>query len=126
HITSDNRTALAEFKAQLDAGKIAFVKPVVGPDGKTAVLGAYDRQGNLVKTLDRSIGPAWMLPTVRSSVEVKEDGNGGYIYVPKTSTTSRTLPTQPPMGAQPAPGAQQQNLVLPSGNTAPAGNPTPR
>lgn len=113
HINADNKSAIADMNAQVNAGKIAFVKPIVNDQGQ-AVLGAYDRQGNLVKTLDKSIGPAWMLPTTRSSFEIKEDGNGGFVYIPKTSTTRRILPGNPQGGAIQQGTAPTQGAGTPS------------
>ncbi len=112
HISADNKIALQDLKNDIQAGKIKWVKPAVDGDGR-AVLGAYDQNGNLVKYLDRSIGPAWLQPTVRSSVDVKEDGNGGFIYIPKTSTTRRIVD-----GGSAGAGAQKQNIQ-------PAGAPGP-
>jgi len=96
-INAASREDVAQLRQQIDAGKIKAIRPAVDDNGN-AVLAAYDNQGNLMKYLPRSIGPAWMLPTVRSSVDIKEDGNGGFIYVPKTSTTRRVLPAQPSAG----------------------------
>jgi hypothetical protein len=101
-IKADSATQLAQFKAMLDQGKVAFTKPTIDDNGQ-AVWGAYDKHGNLIKTLDRSIGPAWLQPTVRSSVQVKERADGGYDYIPITSTTRRVF-SGAGGGAQPTQG----------------------
>ena len=123
HISADNKAALAQLKADIDSGKVAAIRPVLGPDGKTAVLGAYDKFGNFMHTLDRSIGPAWLQPTVRSSVDVKEDGNGGYIYIPKTSTSQRILPgVNPAASGKPTAQPPATPPAAAGSGTPPAGN----
>jgi hypothetical protein len=79
--TARSKEAIAELNQLANSGKIARVLPVA-----SGGYAGYDSKGNLVKVMEGAIDPA-MLQRQSTAVEWKSDGAGGFMALPKTTTT---------------------------------------
>jgi len=103
-IAAQSRMSVEQLKLFATAGQISTVKPAVDEQGKPTYA-AYDKQGNFLKFLDKSVDPA-MLAKTSTTGQWLPDGNGGFILASKSTTTAPVMPTQPGAGAAGSPQAQ--------------------
>lgn len=88
--------------AKIMTGQVKQLVPAVDPDtGKPGYM-KIDKQGNSMGFVDGSIVPSLMSRT-SSTIEWKEDENGNFVPLPKSSTRSVNIPGGSP--AQPGAGA---------------------
>jgi hypothetical protein len=124
-INAQSRLTSDEFKARLQQGQIAFVRPGTDPQtGQFGMLG-YNKQGDFIGHLPGAIDPS-TLPTTSTSQQWLETSPGVWSLVSKTSTSQKSVPSgQPQAGGRaalpflPRPQAQGQPQTNSPG-------PTPR
>jgi hypothetical protein len=122
-IRADSAEDVARLRLAFQQGKVARVMPVKMQDG-TPGMAAYDAQGNLLHTIPGALPPAQYLPTSSTTQDVKEDGNGGYIIIPKTETKAPNLggvaagvPVAAGRKPMTPPGKQPQAAAGPGGSS---------
>jgi hypothetical protein len=127
---AQSRLTSDQFKARLQQGEIAFVRPGSDPQtGQFGMLG-YNKQGDFIGHLPGAIDPA-TLPTTNTSQQWLETSPGVWSLVDKTSTTQKGVPSAQPQGGN-APGTNlppflSRAQAQPQGQaTAPSAASAPR
>lgn len=108
-----------QAQADLAAGKVAKYLPT--PDGRYLAL---DAKGQPLHVVDGAVDPQ-MMQRYSSTQQLVPDGAGGYLVIPKTTTSGvATTPQQklqaqvPALGANQTPQTQLQQKVPALGNAA--------
>lgn len=85
------KLSVAQMQLQAATGQVSRIIPVEDENGNM-VMRALNKYGQPIGDIDGAIPPASYLPKSSSTVEYKQQADGSYVALPKTTTSSPRIP----------------------------------
>lgn len=116
-IGANTKMSLGALQLAISQGAVARIEPAQDEQGQF-VQRAYNKFGQAMGDLQGALPPAAFLSKMSTTQDFKQDENGNYIAIPKTTVTRPMIPGMPG-GASPSPGAPSGTPGVPGAPAQP-------